>query len=46
MGKVVRSNSSGFAVVFNQPIDAGIFNAGRFHEFDDPATAENPGSDP
>jgi hypothetical protein len=41
MGKVVRCNTNGFAVAFNQPIEAGIFNAGRFHEFGGPTPIEN-----
>jgi hypothetical protein len=47
MGKVVRCNANGFAVVFNQPIEAGIFSAGRFQEPGDPAIIESakyPGS--
>jgi PilZ domain len=32
MGKVVRCHPSGFAVVFDQPIDAGIFETARFQE--------------
>jgi hypothetical protein len=39
-GKIVRCNASGFAVVFDQPIETGVFNAGCFHEFGDPAAVE------
>lgn len=48
-GKVVRCNASGFAVVFDQPIEKGIFNAASFHKFDGPAAiegADNPGGPP